>query len=203
MSLSLFAISPVSDLFAPRVRVAFSLYEASASHPTQSREEFSHTGDGDLVVPCKRNECTLWLYRSMHNQDIRSQRVVNEWGIRFIHNQFHLFLGRWLFEPQLFPIVYHTSAMVSYWQFNGRGYALQTRGRYQGNIEQSNIFLTEFVNVFLLYSSRARSGEHDFRSRVNGRRPTLRTGIDQKLRQPDETDAERCRPVRDVVLLRQ
>ena len=42
MSVSLFASSPVSGLFAPRVRVACSLGESSAYHPTQGREELSH-----------------------------------------------------------------------------------------------------------------------------------------------------------------
>ena len=45
MRLSLFASSPVSDIFAPRVRIACSLCEASASHPTQGGQELSHDGD--------------------------------------------------------------------------------------------------------------------------------------------------------------
>ena len=65
-----------------------------------------YAGDGDLFFPYKRIESTLWLYRSKQNSYIRSQRMVNEWGIGFINNRFRVFLGRWPFEPELFPIAY-------------------------------------------------------------------------------------------------
>ena len=98
--------------------------------------EFS--GDGDLVVPYKRNESTSWLYRSRHNQDISSQRMVKEWGIGFISKRFRLFIDCWPFEPESFAIAYQTAAMVSNWQFNCREYALQTRERYPEKLERSH-----------------------------------------------------------------
>lgn len=88
-------------------------------------------GDGALVVPYKRNESTEWLFRTTHNRYIRSQRMVNEWGIGYINNRYRVFLGKWSFEKDLFPIAYTTVAMLSNWQFRRRGYALQPRWRYE------------------------------------------------------------------------
>ena len=92
----------------------------------------------DYVFPYKRNESTSWLYRSMHNQEIRSQRNFNEWGIGFSSNRFRLFLVRWPCEHERFTIAYQTAAVVSNWQLNGRGYASQTRERYHEKLERSH-----------------------------------------------------------------
>ena len=70
-------------------------------------------GSGALVAPDKRNESTEWIHRSSYNKYIRGQRIVNEWGIGYINNRFRIFLGRWPFEKELFPIGYNTAAMLS------------------------------------------------------------------------------------------
>ena len=94
VSLSLFASSPVSDLFAPRVRVACSLCEASASHPTEGGEELSNR-DAELfleicglfplepcalalgeyvaaLIICHR---VLWNQKEVHSQKVAMVRV--------------------------------------------------------------------------------------------------------------------------------
>lgn len=68
--------------------------------------------DGELFVPYKRNESTSWFYRAKHNKEIRKRIMVNERGIRFINNRYRLFLGRWPFESDLFPIAKRTAGGV-------------------------------------------------------------------------------------------
>ena len=57
--------------------------------------------------------------------------MVNEWGIGYINSRFRIFLGRWPIEKELFPIAYNTAAMISNWDFDRRGLALQPRWRYE------------------------------------------------------------------------
>ena len=83
-----------------------------------------YAGDGDLVVPYKRKESTSWLCRSMHNQDIRSQRMVNEWGVKIYCQPLPSFPWSLAISSRDFHIPYQTAAMVSNWQLNRRGYAL-------------------------------------------------------------------------------
>ena len=84
-----------------------------------------------MVVAYKRNEGTEWIHRSSYNRYIRRQRIVNEWEIGYINNRFRIFLGRWPFEKELFPIAYNTADMLSTWQFDIQGFALQPRWPYE------------------------------------------------------------------------
>lgn len=93
-------------------------------------------GSGALVVPYKNKESTEWIHMTNYNRYIRRQRMVNEWGIGYINNRFRIFLGRWPFEKELFPIAYNTAAMLCNWQFDRRGFALQPRWRYVEKLTQ-------------------------------------------------------------------
>lgn len=54
-------------------------YPSTFLSPGQHRmAEMGFAGDGYLVVPCKTNESTTWMYRTLHNRYIRKQRMVNE-----------------------------------------------------------------------------------------------------------------------------
>lgn len=55
-------------------------------------------GDGELVVPYKRTESNSCMYKNEHNEEIRKQLMVNEWGFGFTDNRYSLFLERWPFE---------------------------------------------------------------------------------------------------------
>lgn len=52
------------------------------------------------------------MYIQENNYYIRSQRIVNEWGIGFIINRYRLFLDIWAFEHEIFPTAYKTAAMM-------------------------------------------------------------------------------------------
>ena len=105
--------------------------DESLSTGQHGMADMGFAGSGELVVPYKRNESTMWMYRSIYNKCIRKQRMVNEWGIGYVNNRFRLFLGRWPFEKELFSLAYYTVAMLSNWQFDRRGFALQPRSRYE------------------------------------------------------------------------
>lgn len=57
--------------------------------------------------------------------------MVNESGLGYIKNRYHLFLGRWPFAPYLVAIAYRNALMVANWQFRRRRYALQSREIYE------------------------------------------------------------------------
>ena len=96
--------------------------------------DMGFAGKGALVVPYKKNESTEWMFRTCHNRHIRRQRMVNEWGIGFINNWFRIFLGCWPFEKDIFPMACNTAVMISNWQFDRRGFALQPRSRYEAKL---------------------------------------------------------------------
>ena len=78
-------------------------------------------GEGNVVCPFKKGVGDGFFYREKFNRDIRRQRVCNEWGIGLIKNRYRLFLGRWPFSPDLFPMCFETAAMISNWRWKRRG----------------------------------------------------------------------------------
>ena len=81
-------------------------------------------GEGRVVCPMKSNQGMHFVYRAMFNKDLRRQRVCNEWGVGYINNRFRMFLGRWPFSPELFPICYESVAMMANWRWRRRGETL-------------------------------------------------------------------------------
>lgn len=94
-------------------------------------------GDDELVVPYKRKESTDWMYHAERNQDIRKQMMMSEWKLGYVTNRHRLFLGRWPFSPDLFPIASKTASMLSNWQLARHRYALQTLASYEEKITRT------------------------------------------------------------------
>lgn len=78
----------------------FDAYRNRGQHLTGAQNgmtDMGFAGDGDLVVSYKRNKINSWMYRGKNNSDIESQRMVNEWGIRFINKKCRMCLESWPF----------------------------------------------------------------------------------------------------------
>ena len=76
-------------------------------------DDMGFAGDGDLALKFKINENTDWILRGEYNKVIRRQRMVNEWDFCYLNNKHRIFLGRWPYGDDLFPIAYKTAAMLA------------------------------------------------------------------------------------------
>ena len=69
----------------------FTRPDAFLSNGQHGMADMGFGGDGDLVVPYKANESKEWLCRRDHHNNIRTQRMLNEWGIGYISNRYRIF----------------------------------------------------------------------------------------------------------------
>lgn len=72
-------------------------------------------GQEPLVTPTKKRQNLEFAYRTAMNRDIRGQRISNEWGVGAISNKWRIFLGRWTFLPEMWPVCYEIAAMLLNW----------------------------------------------------------------------------------------
>lgn len=92
------------------------------------------TGDGALVVLFRCNAYTYWMHRVDYTFDIRRQRMVVEGILGYINNRFHVHLGLWPFEEELFEVSYVTTDMKCNWRGLRRCFALCTISEYVESI---------------------------------------------------------------------
>ena len=94
--------------------------------------DLGYIGDGaELVCPFKKSQGLDFALRGVFNRSIRGFRMTNEWAVGYITNRHRIFLGRWPFDPALFTPAFKFCALMANEIFLERGYALQTRERYE------------------------------------------------------------------------
>ena len=94
--------------------------------------DLGYIGDGaELVCSFKKGQGLDFALRGVFNRSIRGVRMTNEWAVGYITNRHRIFLGRWPFDPALFTPAFEFCALMANEIFLERGYALQTRERYE------------------------------------------------------------------------
>jgi hypothetical protein len=69
-------------------------------------------GEVPIIFPYKKNEVRAFSHRGQWNSDRRKQMIVNEWGIEAESSRWRIFLCRWAYDDNMFPIEYKTIALL-------------------------------------------------------------------------------------------